>query len=116
MIKKLNILLQELVIEEKTHEAIELANILYDTDCVDNIIYNILCNEILLTYLFNYKDNQYFYIDYLGIKFEVGKGYSIKDVEEYFDKSKIWNYEIFNKREKIKAIKILEKNIVLINS
>ena len=109
-------LLQELVIEEKTQEAIELANILYDTDCVDNIIYNILCNEILLNHLFNYKNNQYFYIDYLGIKFEVGKSYSIKDVELYFDKNKIWNYDICNKSEKIKAIKILEKNIILINS
>ena len=116
MLNKLNMLLQELIINDKIEEAVELANILYHIDCIDNIIYNILCNEILLNHLFNYKKNEYFYIDCLDIKFKIGKGYSIKDVELYFDKDKIMNYEILKKKENIKVLKILEKNIILINS
>ena len=116
MINKLNILLQELIIDDKINEAGELAHILYNTDCIDNIIYNILCNEILLNHLFNYKKDEYFYIDYLNIKFKVGKGYSIKDIELYFNKEKIMNYEILNKKENIKILKLLEKNTILINS
>ena len=104
MENKLNMLLQELIINDKIEEAGELANILYHIDCIDNIIYSILCNEILLNHLLNYKKNEYFYIDYLDIKFKVGKGYSIKDVEKYFNK------------ENIKILKLLEKNIILINS